>query len=574
MHEVELKFFVPDHKLDAMKRQTHIKSAKTTTLEAHYFDTSDGLLAKQGMALRIRKEGERWVQTIKASGNGLTSRVELNHYLDTEWVTQALTQNQLLPDLTVYQVKKTNTAKTNVSTEGDCDNSDANANKQMYQQNVQQIAKQLSKIQLKIDHHKPKQTADISGAYPTLHAALLHQYVTSVQRTKRLIKKDANVIEVAFDVGEVIHGQDVSIRQNLQEVEFELLQGDQGFLFDVVTTWCKRYQLRLSTITKAERGGLLLAGQSHSSATKANIKALSLDPQVTTGVFLQKVVHNCLMQILPNASAIADGSKDGNHVHQLRVGLRRLRTGLKYFAKFDQTVAIRIQNEWLPVIKHTFGLLGEYRDKEVLKLKTQPMLEQVGGPQVHWDTDVAVMPIDAVSNNSFQLILLDMMAFAVLPVEGYYSLYQLNITKDTTKKAKKTTAAKPKLEKTLNKLFSHIATASSQFADLELEAQHDVRKNLKRLRYVCEFASPIYRTDAKKAMKQFLRYLEPAQDVLGDYNDNLVAHDFYLEKTKTDAKAWFAVGWFLAREKAAAKCCAVSLTTVKDAPIFWGTDGG
>ena len=121
-----------------------------------------------------------------------------------------------------------------------------------------------------------------------------------------------------------------------------------------------------------------------------------------------------------------------------------------------------------------------------------------------------------------------------------------------------------------------IAAASDKFASLDTESQHGVRKDLKSLRYVSEFAAPLFASQnngkkGKKATKlnAFLQYLEPAQDVLGEYNDNVVGHANYLEKAKTDPNALFAVGWFSGREQASSEQCAVSLKTVKNAPKFW-----
>jgi len=260
------------------------------------------------------------------------------------------------------------------------------------------------------------------------------------------------------------------------------------------------------------------------------------------------------MQILPNASAIAEGSPDGNLVHQLRVGIRRLRTALKHF-KFAQDY---IDPNWLMVLKQTFSLLGEYRDKEILQIKTQPLLESVGAPHVEWSTAVDIMPIDAVRANDFQILLLELIGFTHLAVPA------------DNPKAKATVAKK------LEKLFTAIAVASDKFASLDTESQHGVRKDLKSLRYVSEFAAPLFasQTNGKKGKKAaelnaFLQYLEPAQDVLGEYNDNVVGHANYLEKAKTDPNALFAVGWFSGREQASAEQCAVSLKTVKNAPKFW-----
>ena len=54
---------------------------------------------------------------------------------------------------------------------------------------------------------------------------------------------------------------------------------------------------------------------------------------------------------------------------------------------------------------------------------------------------------------------------------------------------------------------------------------------------------------------RYLARLRPAQDALGDFNDEAVAHALYREATAHDASAWFAVGWFAARHPAGARVC-------------------
>ena len=125
-------------------------------------------------------------------------------------------------------------------------------------------------------------------------------------------------------------------------------------MIEVAKTWCKKYKLYLSTVTKAQRGSLLLANKQFAEPVKADLAVLQLHKGISQFAFLQAVVNNCLVQILPNASAIAEGSPDGNLVHQLRVGIRRLRTALKHF-KFAQDY---IDPNWLMVLKQTFSLLG------------------------------------------------------------------------------------------------------------------------------------------------------------------------------------------------------------------------
>lgn len=506
MQEIELKFLVPEYKVNALMRQTKIKTSVTSQLAAHYFDTPERNLASAGIALRIRKENADWVQTIKAAGDGMAARLEHNHVLDKAATEQAISEQALAPDLSIYQSGE--------------------------------IAAVFQDFKIK-----------------KLAKSLQRQYVTDVERVTRLVKKDSNVIEVAYDLGVVKHGEDESQQSSIHEVEFELMQGDTSYLFEVAKTWCKRYKLCISTVTKAERGGLLLAGKAHSDATKANAHPLEVTADMSASDFMRATVHHCMLQILPNASAIAAGSQDGNHVHQLRVGIRRLRTALKFFAEFSDN----INSDWMPVLKQTFSLLGEYRDRELLQLKTQPMLEEKGAPSVDWTPErdsLTVAPIDAVQANDFQVTLLELIEYSMGRSDG-----DNNSDADAVNRL-----AKDEVSKILGKLFGKISKASSHFADLDIEAQHEVRKRLKSLRYISEFAAPMYK---KKPTKQFLKYLEPAQEVLGEYNDDIVGQEFYRLKAASDAAAWFAVGYFRAQQQHAAKDCAVSLKSVQDAPIFW-----
>ena len=515
MHELELKFAVPSYQQSVLRKNIDTKTAQQQRLSAYYFDTPNQDLAKKGIALRIRFEDSQWVQTLKTAGDGVAKRVELNTVLSLTGTPDTLDVSSLVPDISLIT--------------------------------------------------EPTVVAQLTSIMPLdqLAQALTVQYFTDVQRTSRQIKKNNSRIEIAYDIGKVGIGRLNSqkpannhglTQSDIHEIEFELLEGDPSDLIEVAKTWCKKYKLYLSTVTKAQRGSLLLANKQFAEPVKADLAVLQLHKGISQFAFLQAVVNNCLVQILPNASAIAEGSPDGNLVHQLRVGIRRLRTALKHF-KFAQDY---IDPNWLMVLKQTFSLLGEYRDKEILQIKTQPLLESVGAPHVEWSTAVDIMPIDAVRANDFQILLLELIGFTHLPVPA-----------DSPK-------AKAPVAKKLEKLFTAIAAASDKFASLDTDSQHGVRKDLKSLRYVSEFAAPLFasQTNGKKGKKAtklnaFLQYLEPAQDVLGEYNDNVVGHANYLEKAKTDPNALFAVGWFSGREQASSEQCAVSLKTVKNAPKFW-----
>lgn len=68
--ETELKFQVPPEHRAALLQAVATASATTTRLQAVYADTADQRLAAAGLALRLRKEGRRWVQTLKGRADG------------------------------------------------------------------------------------------------------------------------------------------------------------------------------------------------------------------------------------------------------------------------------------------------------------------------------------------------------------------------------------------------------------------------------------------------------------------------------------------------------------------------
>ena len=79
MLERELKFHVPSRQRAALKAQLRKLKADTQALHARYYDTASQNLAKAGIALRLRREGEDWVQTMKLPGPDELSRIEWNH---------------------------------------------------------------------------------------------------------------------------------------------------------------------------------------------------------------------------------------------------------------------------------------------------------------------------------------------------------------------------------------------------------------------------------------------------------------------------------------------------------------
>ena len=538
MQEIELKFLVPESRLKGLLRQAQVKSSEVTQLAAHYYDTPDQQLAQAGIGLRIRQEGDAWVQTIKAGGDGIAARLEHNAVLDNKQVQAMLDNNALMPDLTIYK----NTS----------------------------VAPALAEFKLK-----------------KLAKKLIRLYVTDVERTTRLLVDDSddeanNHIEMAYDYGEVIHGNDDSQRDAIQEIEFELISGDIDFLFATAKTWCKRYKLCLSTVTKAERGGLLITGQHHSPAISTDLHQLIIDKDSSMPAFARAVVHNCLLQILPNSSAIVAGSEDDDHTLQLYIGTTRLQAALQAFASYSD----EINPDWLPIVKQTAVFIDDYRELTYLASHIEPDLQQQGAPAVDWAADintVKITPKDAVSANDFQLTLLELIAFTM---------------SDPSLEPQADKSAIDKLAKTLSKQYAKLGKAAQTLqskkgtksdsitvenndlknGDVENidindhsveQAMYDLHQQLTDLLYISEFAAPLLdKKKSKKKTKRWLKRVVKAQTALNQYRNHLTYQQRYQLKSETDINALYGAGWFAAILAIDYKHTEKCLAKVTDSSIF------
>jgi inorganic triphosphatase YgiF len=488
MSELELKFQVPADVVASLRAELRRHRARSVRLVAHYYDTPDFALAQNGLSLRLRHEGRRWVQTLKAEGRSTVERLEHNVPLRSSAARPTLDPSR---------------------------------------HDGTQAGSALR--------------AALADARVPRLAVRFSMEVTRLVCELRL--RDA-IIEAAFDEGSIKAGARTA---PICELELEHKSGEIKALFELAKAWSAFGGLWLNTISKATRGANLARGVAHGPATKAGkaeLRAHMSGPQ-----FLRAVLRSTLDQVLANASEIASGSTDEEHVHQLRVGLRRLRTALRELGSLDQ----HVDAGWEAPLAKVFSQLGEVRDSVTAARAVRPLLEEAHAPKLEWSGAVGVDPVATVRDPAFQAALIDLLGFALQDVDG-----------DAPRQAH--AQLLEHLRTRLGKLHKRVSAASKEFETLPIEEQHKTRKRLKRLRYLAEFAAPLF---APKAAKRYLEHLEPAQDALGKHIDIAVALARFRADAESDARALFAVGFLEAYLEKTARAARAALNEVAKARPFW-----
>jgi triphosphatase len=200
--EIELKLEVPAHDIARLTRSPFVKGAapardKPTTQVSVYFDTDKLKLRKNGLSLRIRRIGRRYVQTIKQETGESAALLARN-----EW-EQPVRGKQ--PDFAAAQ-----------------------------------------------------HTALGSLLNKKLRRNLKPVFETRVRRSVYPIRSGDSEIELTIDRGKIEAGAEVA---PVCEVELELKRGESAELFKLARILADQVPVQLAVTSKAERGYALVAAE-------------------------------------------------------------------------------------------------------------------------------------------------------------------------------------------------------------------------------------------------------------------------------------------------------------------------
>jgi inorganic triphosphatase YgiF len=447
--ETELKLHISPEHLQRLKRHPFLRSlssgrAGTQKLYSIYYDTADLELRQHAMALRLRRAGRQWLQTLKGGGEvsaGLHRRIECETPVPNEQL-----------DLAALE--------------------------------------------------------DCGCELPRgVRNRLQPVFVTDFSRNMRLVDLEGAQIELCMDSGEIRAGQSSC---PISELELELKSGSPQQLFRLALALLDIVPLNVEHTSKAEYGYLLFS-PAKPSASKARFPALKKTQSIAGA--LHSMIGACLAHVESNVPG-ALLKLDEEYLHQVRVGLRRLRVVLaiaqRYRADAD-LAALREQVTKLCVE------LGRSRDWDVFVTQTLAPIctrlpEHAGLREVLGVSERARMKQHAGMENSlasqdFQRLLLRFGAWmhgeqAEEAEEVEATLVQFAV-------------------QVLEKRIKQVLKYGKALAGEDAAQLHALRIACKKLRYSTEMFGSLFN---ETRTRDYLAALAELQDIMGILNDIAVAH--------------------------------------------------
>ena len=487
MIETELKISLDVRDATRLRRHpllTELAEGESATerLTSVYYDTPDHALAAAGIALRLRKIGRRWVQTVKAGrragGAGLFSHEEVEF--------------------------------------------------------------PAPGARLVLDGDDP------TGVFAAIaeavgEAPLSPVFETRIRRASHRLRLPGGLVEIALDQGEVVAGE---ASAPILEVEMELVEGEVDAIFDLARRLFPQGPVNFATANKSTLGYRLAKGEAVQPAlTPRTAGSLSYPAEATVETVARDVFRDCFSQIATNLLVVV-GAEASEGPHQLRIGMRRLRTA---FAVFGESLGKDRLAPLSDMARDLGQVVGRLRDLDVL------IEEVVGG--------TAALGLDAPAHEALVRALsarrdevrAEVRAALTGPEATAFVFDLLELIEargwlapadysQTERLAAPIGSVAPAL---LAKRHRKAMRMGRRIETLDAEALHELRKELKKLRYTADVLDPIF---PGKKVEAYLKALKEMQDTFGSLNDAAMAMEYLAgpdAPARTDADAQRAVGWTL-----------------------------
>jgi inorganic triphosphatase YgiF len=328
-------------------------------------------------------------------------------------------------------------------------------------------------------------------------------------------------IEIAVDQGTIVtkRGEEF-FTEEISEVELELKEGNPVTLYSLARVLSRSVRLHPSAASKAERGYKLFKGVSPSPVKPP---PLEVDPKATPLVTFERICLECLSHLQINDVGVVRDDDD-EYIHQARVAMRRLRSAIKLFSP---VLPMAFVSKWNMEWRDLANELGDARNWDVFTHESLPLLKEAfpNHPEMialekFAAEERARAHTKAVKSFGSRIYSVKLISFA----EAVMNLHAHPEVKNRMKMVMQsqstpepiveedTQAFATRLLKRRHRRFMREVMVPNR----NLEESHNLRLDLKKLRYSFDFFMDIY---PKRRMSLYLKSLARAQELLGQMND-------------------------------------------------------
>lgn len=388
-------------------------------------------------------------------------------------------------------------------------------------------------------------------------------FVTEVERDTSILSHRNTTIEFSIDQGVIKSGDKT---EAINEIEFEVKDGDPTTVIGIARRLADEIPVRYGFRSKAERGYDLLKPKHPVYA-----EPITFPRDATTGEAFKVIARACLHHFAANDHAVEHGNPDG--IHQMRVGIRRLRAALSIFKPMvlDTDIALIESN-----LKWLLSQLGNARDTDVFLRETiVPLMKE------KQRKDFSILKTDLEGQRSAAFLT----ASQAVQTDRYHRLVlQTALWIEGGRWVHSTEPQCVELRDglmgdfacdVLDERATKVIKKLKKLKTLSPEKRHKLRIATKKLRYAVEFFGSLFFEVLHTA---YASHLKAIQDALGQLND-IAVHERLSERfvhSETGLKGRqiaFAIGFVTGREQTAAshltRAAVKAGKQLRNAPRFW-----
>ncbi|MCY4262616.1 MAG: CYTH and CHAD domain-containing protein [Candidatus Dadabacteria bacterium] len=337
-------------------------------------------------------------------------------------------------------------------------------------------------------------------------------FTTDFKREAIRLRTAGAEFELAVDRGEILaETLGVSVSEPICEVEFELLSGDPARMFDIALELCEAYDLRLTHLTKAQRGYALVRPSLRPKPVKA--PKILLSEEMSVAEAFNSIIGGSLEHMFANEIPTLEGKAEG--VHQTRVAMRRLRAALRAFKKvlpYDKRKAFNGEFRWFQ------QRLAPARDWQVFLGETlQKIAASAPGDEQAVERLRRVARVERRRAVGDAVAYLESRRYARLLLQ--FERWIASVGRDKGSRVLRG-SVNPFAKSVLGRTWRYFLEDRRPLSRLADEDLHEIRKRGKKARYATQFFSSLW---DGPAVEPFMKLMGRFQDSMGKTNDAIVA---------------------------------------------------